>query len=104
MCSYVKMITNENPADSLVRRIYDATDQRGLSRRQLAELASVHVNTLKRFGKPGWYPAFPTLHKIAAVLLAGEGQPPSLDQGQQLTSDGAPKHRNVVAVKPNVKR
>lgn len=91
----------ENPVDSLVLRIYDAAAQREMSRRQVAVLASVHINTLKRFGKPGWNPAFSTLHKIAAVLLTGEGQPPSLDQGQQLIRDVPPKHRNVVAVKQN---
>ena len=92
------MTQTTNPVDTLVQQIYGAVKQRALSRRALAALASVHVNTLKSFGGPGWNPAFSTLHKIAGVLL-GE---PVVAQIASPPGGAERKHRNVCSVNSKV--
>lgn len=96
------MTEQANPADTLIQQIYEAAKRRGESRRLLARKANIHVNTLKKFGDPGWNPAFSTLHKLAVALLMGDEQPSLRAGGQMTSTTRVTRHRNVRDVKSNV--
>ncbi len=95
------MQADTNPVDVLAQTIVDAARVRGLPLRRVAVLAGVHVNTLRLFGKPGWNPAFSTMHKLAAALLmAAPGTPDSA--ANDTNSVTLSKHRNVALRKRRV--
>jgi hypothetical protein len=60
--------------DILINDLQAEVARRKLTKKGLAELAHLHANTLKNFGKDGWCPSIYTLRALERALLPGSVQ------------------------------
>lgn len=62
-------MTSSFHIDSLVSSLTEAWKMSKLPKRDLAEKAGLHENTLRLFGTPSWQPRLDTIRKLEAILL-----------------------------------
>lgn len=59
--------------DALLADIVAGFHASNMSRRQLAQIANVHPNSLRRFGQPGWNPSVHMIRRIESAIFAVDG-------------------------------